>query len=363
MFRAYHLGALLPLAGALFAQEAEPVEAGVVIRSTTSLVQVRVVAHDSKGEPAANLQRDDFQIQDDRKPQPITLFVGPQAPSASPSTAESVEASVPTAIAAGYSLILLDWLNTEYSDRVQAQEQVIGLLKKFEPRQSVAIYVLDHEPRLLHDFTSNMPELIQAIEAAGLDPAHMEPDTPGKFDARYGGPTGPRPSVEEQLFYLNNRVTDTFHTLELIADRLAHVPGRKSLIWLSAAFPLVVNGGVIPGAKPAEVVYHQNLERLLARFNRADVAVYGVDAHGLASHGHSYPGTMEQMAERTGGTAFHSRNDLDEGMRLALDDLTVSYTLGFHVPPGARPGLHEIRVRVSRPGIQLRYRESYQLAN
>ena len=58
---------------------------------------------------------------------------------------------------------------------------------------------------------------------------------------------------------------------------------------------------------------------------------------------------------------FHQRNDLDEGMRLALEDMKISYTLGFTIPMDAAPGNHEIRVRTTRPGVTLRYRESYQL--
>ncbi len=71
---------------------------------------------------------------------------------------------------------------------------------------------------------------------------------------------------------------------------------------------------------------------------------------------------MEQLSERTGGVTFTGRNDIDAGIRTALEDMRVSYVLGFHVPAGAAPGLHEIRVKVSRPGVRLRYRESYQLA-
>ena len=55
------------------AQDAAPADPGLVIRSTTSLVQVRVVAEDAGGKPVTGLQRDDFQVQDDRKPQLITL--------------------------------------------------------------------------------------------------------------------------------------------------------------------------------------------------------------------------------------------------------------------------------------------------
>lgn len=348
----------------LFAVQFGQDDPGVVIRSTTSLVQVRVVAQDSKGRPVIDLQREDFQVQDDRKPQPITLFSAdrgagrgaPPAPFSAAAPAQNAETP------AGYSLILLDWINTPYPDRYRAKQAVLDLLKKFQPRQRVAIFLLGHDPRLLCDFTSEMALLMQVVEDADLEFGEVDNVAPGRFDARYGARTGPRPSVEEQLFFLNNRITDTFHTFELVADRLAHVPGRKSLIWLSDAFPLIINGSVIPGANQLEVVYYQNLERLLAKLNRADVAVYPVDARGLSATTRSYTGTMLQLAERTGGTAFFDRNDLDEGVRLALEDMRLSYTLGFHVPAGAAPGLHEIRVKVKRPGVTLRYHESYQLA-
>jgi VWFA-related protein len=347
-----------------FGQETTPEDAGVVIRSTTSLVQVRVVAKDAKGRPVADLRREDFQVQDDRKPQPITLFTAdrgalPASSATIPSTGESAETPQE---AGSYSLILLDWLNTLYADRLRAKDQVIRLFKSFQPSRRVAIYLLGNEPRLLHDFTSDMAELVQVVEETELEWGDLDNDTPGRFDARFGSRTGPRPGLEEQLFFMNKRVTESFRALELISDRLVHVPGRKSLIWMSDAFPLVVDNNVIPGAHPLELVYYQNLERLLARLNRADIAVYGVDAHGLATTAGSYPGTMVQFAERTGGTAFYGRNDLDTGVRLALEDMRVSYILGFHVPPGAAPGIHEIRVRVSRSGVTLRYRESYELA-
>lgn len=349
-------------------QDAPPADSGLVIRSTTSLVQVRVVAQDAKGRPVTDLQRDDFQVQDDRKPQPITFFSvdpgGPPSTAPSPGGADAARIDPPPVRRGGeYSLLLLDWLNTNYDDRYRSRESILDMLKTYRTGQKVAVYLLAKEPRLIHDFTSDMTELSQAILDAGLEPADMGPDSPpGKFDARYGARGGPRPSKEEQLFYVNNRVNDSFHTLELVADRMARLPGRKSLVWLTAAFPLLINGSVIPGASAAEVTYYQNMERLLARLNRADVAVYPVDARGLTlTTSKGYTQTMEQISERTGGVMFAGRNDIGNGVRIALEDLRISYMLGFPVPAGAAPGLHEIRVRVKRAGVVLRYRESYEL--
>ncbi len=355
---------LITLFAGAFAQDPQVPDPGIVIRSTTSLVQVRVVVDDSRGKPVAGLKREDFQVQDDRKTQPITLFAADGSPAPLPGSAASSEPPAQVQRAGEYSLILLDWLNTNYADRLRSQQHLLDLLKTYQPRQKVAVYLLGRRPRLIKEFTNDMAEVAQAIVDAGLDPEDMGPDAPaGRFDARFGAKAGPRPSVEEQLFFLNNRINDSFHSFELVADRLAHIPGRKSLIWLTAAFPLLVNGSVIPGASAAETTYYSNVERLLARLNRSDVAVYPIDARGLVVFGKGYPATMEQISERTGGFTFTARNDIDEGFRLALEDMRVSYVLGFHVPAGAAPGLHEIRVRVNRPAVRLRYRESYQLAD
>src|SRR5580704_11413136 len=44
-------------------------------RATTKLVQLSVVAHDSKGAPVADLRREEFQILDNGVPQEIRVFV------------------------------------------------------------------------------------------------------------------------------------------------------------------------------------------------------------------------------------------------------------------------------------------------
>ena len=326
-----------------FGQETVPFDSDMVIRSTTNLVQVRVVAEDSQGRPVADLQRVDFQIEDQRKPQPITLFAADRGTSAAPayasSSADSVEA------APSYAVIVLDWLNIKYSYRIQAQQQVIALLKKYQPSERVAIYIMDHDPRLLHDFTSDMTALIPAVEEAGVGFPTVDDETPGRGRGASG-------NTEWQILYWQNEVFDSLHTLQVVADHLAHVPGRKCLVWLSAGFPMMVGG----------IDFVPRVEIALGRLNKADVAVYTVNACGLSTSCRSYVGPMHELAERTGATAFDARNDLDEGMRLALEDMRISYTLGFNVPEIAALGLHEIRVRVNRPGVKLRYRESYDWA-
>jgi VWFA-related protein len=310
------------------------------------------MVEDSKGRPVTDLRRADFQVQDNRKPQPITLFsadrgVGPASNPSARQPSDSVEAP------AGYSVILLDWLNTSYAYRLMAQEQLLDLVKKYQPRQKVAIYLLGHEARLLHDFTDDMDILWQVVENAGLEFGMVEdaPSAPSRSDARYAGRGGRGGDGEIEGLILQNKVFDTLQTLQTIADHLAHVPGRKSLVWLTAGFPWSAGG----------LDFVPRVETALGKLNKADVATYTVNPCGLSSMCRSYPGPMSEIAQRTGGTVFGD-NDSDRGIRLALEDMRISYTLGFNVPEGAALGLHEIRVRVNRPGVKLRYRESYDWA-
>jgi VWFA-related protein len=351
-----------------------------VIRTTTRLVQILVVAEDSQGRPVADMRKEDFQLQDNRKAQPITSFA--TEGSSLPASETGASASEPEEEAAArndYALILLDWLNPRYDDRLAARENVNKLLKKFQPRQMVALYLLAHESRLLHDFTSDGGDLMQALADTPDDPEDpFDPSRPRESDARFT--TWVTLKVDERISAFNGKVLDTLGTLEKIADGLARVPGRKSLIWVTNGFPIVLDGLAVPGVGPDQVSYRRKVESLIDKLNRVNVAVYTLDARGIQAAPPDPPGrngavrprkptdpsygdvaTLQEFSSRTGGTAFYNRNDLDEAMRLALEDTKVSYTLGFAVPMGAAPGQHQIRVSTTRPGVALRYRESYQM--
>jgi len=64
-----------------------------------------------------------------------------------------------------------------------------------------------------------------------------------------------RLNANERIMALDGRVRDTVQALSEIADYLAGVPGRKSLIWVTAGFPSLVDSRVIPGASVGEHRY------------------------------------------------------------------------------------------------------------
>lgn len=322
----------------------------VVLRTSTNLVEVRVVATDRHGAPVANLKKSDFEIQDNHVPQPIRLFAAYHGPAASTGGAAAASGQS-GATPAEFAVILLDWMNCTYFNRVYVKDEALKLIRNSKPRQRLAVFVLSRKnPRLLYDFTDDHATLEYMIEKLSLDwedtggPVRDEP-IGGARGGRDGAPIT-NPAIEARLNAARNQLVDTTSALGKIADHLEHVPGRKALLWVSSGVPMTVDGSY----------YASFIEPALGKLNGSDTAVYGIDAKGLDDHPSD---SLFSFAERTGGLTFHLSNDLAGSMLKALQDTDVSYTLGFHMPDDAKPGLHAITVRVNRPGIRMRYRESY----
>jgi hypothetical protein len=120
-----------------------------------------------------------------------------------------------------------------------------------------------------------------------------------------------------------------------------------------------------------------DIERAARSLNSANLAIYPVDARGLIAPQEYSPNratirlqtgwptlatlrTMQVLAERTGGRAFYNNNDLRGALRQASDDGPASYLLGYYPSHKSWNGkFREIKVKVARPNIQLRYRRGY----
>jgi hypothetical protein len=70
---------------------------------------------------------------------------------------------------------------------------------------------------------------------------------------------------------------------------------------------------------------------------------------------------MEELADRTGGRAFTNTNDIAGAIRTAVEDSSVTYTLGFY-PQNDKfdNSFHNLKVKlVDFPHLELRYRRGY----
>jgi VWFA-related protein len=340
--------------------------------TSTRIVAVAIAATRSDGSPVEDLRPSDVRVFDNGKPQTIASFeaMEPPRPEGRAGTFQHTQMSV----AAGYphfSIILLDALNTSWSDQIYARRAVEHLLDYIPAEQRIAIFALGDRLYLLHDFSSNATELRAALHRFSMGQPHggVPSSTPGPFSAESSHPNTPSfssltrlvegGSSSEVLFYQRNRILQTLETLTAIAGLARHIPGQKDLLWVSSAFPLRLPG--MHGELYGDSFYDQ-MEQTTQALSSAGLRLYPVDARGLSVEPNTLVNidTMRQMAEETGGRAFYNNNDLSSEMRQALEDSRKGYLLTYTPNDFREDGsFHRIRVRVLRHGVKLRYRPGY----
>ena len=354
------------------------------LRVATHLVEVHVIVQSEKGEPIAGLTKDDFTLLDRGQPQKIAFFSeesgGLRPASAQPLAPDTFSnrfeqtGQMPGSV----TVVLLDTLNTPFTVQSYMRYSAVRVLRQLNPQDHVAIYVLGATRlRIIQDFTQDSTALLRALNAE-------KGEYSSAVDALAGDSalTGGDPFMDERDAGLGAkwnamwaqslipaRAQFTSQAIAAIANHLASVPGRKSLVWLSSNFPL--SGG---------------LARVL---NHSDIAVYPMDPGGMRNApafavstgqtsqlGGRRPGdlpvdtrtlspsldstTMDELADRTGGRASYNSNDIAGSVRRAIDDGRISYVLGYYPDHGKWDGeFHEINVKVDRPGVQVRSRKGY----
>jgi len=384
----------------MFAQTPAPSQAPTqpppVFRVATRLVQVNVVVHDRHGQPVADLKQEDFAIVERGKPQTISFFEvvaadKPAAPSAPlpPHVFTNVvarQAGVPTNV----TVILVDLLNTSLVDQHYARRALVNFLGQIQPQDRVSLYALGHRSlTLLHDYTTDASSLVDRLRKtrgevpSQLDASTVNTDSQEALRALGLDELADANQIEAD-FFTANRVTQTLSSLEAIAQHLAGVPGRKNLIWLSGGFPLTIGFDEMPaiGSTRDQRTFTVEMDAAMRALNNAGVAVYPVDARGLMGMPgfsadtrtaptprsiaaglravHTPIETMQEIAERTGGRAAYNTNDLASAVRRAIDDARVTYIVGYYPADEAQDGkFRNIKVTVSRPNLDVRYRKGY----
>ncbi len=164
------IGLLLVIAATAAAQQAPPV---ATFRAETQLVTVSVIAQDKKGQPVADLRREEFQIFDNGSPQEIRVFQAETEKStgalpesmAQPGTFTNQIAS-PAGSHSGYSVILIDDLSTNFGDPLIgeegigfAKEKTLRMLRSIPAGERIAIYALGRKLQVIREFTSDRDSL------------------------------------------------------------------------------------------------------------------------------------------------------------------------------------------------------------
>ena len=387
----------------------EAAQSPAKFKVTTRLVLLNVLVHDHGGHPIGGLSKTDFEVTDAGRPETISLFSVNQFTHASTGTPPdrtlppNVVTNWPTGrvgAPVGVTVVLIDKYNTKLMDQARVKRQLIQFLSKVLPEEDqVAIYALNSKGfAIVHDFTNNAASLKTAMEKEEPQSSHELEGA--AFDRANTGKDQVDAMLDESNtimsnFFTQDRIVNTCAALKSVADRLSGIPGRKNLIWITGSVPMELRtrgleghslGEMKPTLDQGEQYFASYVEKAGQALNNANVAVYPVDAGGVVTASftdasrsfppdpgrHNLPSmpefyvdnhntmTMEYLADLTGGKAFHDTNDVAKAVRNAIDDSSVSYTLGYYVTASEWNNKHhKIKVTVRRSGMQVRTKKEY----
>jgi VWFA-related protein len=192
--------------------------------------------------------------------------------------------------------------------------------------------------------------------------------------------------AEMSTFQITLRMQYTLDAMNDLARYLSGLPGRKNLIWFSGSFPFnILPDGTLPNPFGAMAAFAGDVQSTADLLTRSQVAVYPVDARGLftnptasaAAPGHNPKalaksnakffarttaehGTMDAIAEQTGGKAFYDTNGLKEAVQEAVSQGSNYYTLAY-TPTNRKwdSSYRSVRVKLDLSGLDLFYRHGY----
>ena len=384
-----------------------------VLKTSSHLVLVDVIATNGKGEPVTDLTADDFLVSEDGHPQTLRSF-SLQQPAHDRSDRQAVSQQLPPGVVTNiphyrkgaiWNVIVLDALNSPMLDQSRTREQLLKVIDKI-PDQPAAIFVLTDQLRLLQDFSTDPAALKRVIASLNNKGSALLDNPKGGHEGERINPViwGVLPQSarnailnfegEGTASHTRSRLQITLEALNAIARNLKPLPGRKNLIWVSEGFPFSIEPGTTVNAHES-VTGRDYTVAIAATANAlfdSQVAIYPIDSRGIitsdvydaASRGFDPIGrgqtqigikstvseennnldvthtSMQEIAERTGGRAFYNRNEIGNAIVESMNDGATYYTLSYS--PGNRDWngkFRRINVRSRRSGVKLRYRLGY----
>jgi len=298
-------------AGAQEAQELPP--AGSTLKITTEVVNVYAVVRQKNGHLLADLNKDDFTLEEDQHPQVIKYF--------------SREADTPLTMG-----ILVD--TSPSQGRVLGVEKTEAetfLSETLRPKDLAFVMHFDVEVELLQDFTADLRRLSKAIDETEINGGGVR--TPGTFPS---GAAGGATHLYDAV-YLSAR--------ELLKNEV----GRKVIILLT--------DGEDQGSKVT-------IEKALEAAQKSDVIIYSIEIsdRGFYSRmgmGYSGDSVLHKLSDQTGGRVIqaNSAKDTSEAFTRIARELRTQYLLGYTPTNNKLDGTFrkiEVKVRVGNVKVDAR---------
>jgi VWFA-related protein len=400
------------------------------VRVNTRLVLVDVVVTDKQGKPVSGLKAEDFTVEEKGKKQKVTFFQTPeeaQQLNTPPQLGPGIYSNKPEFRSPGgpLTVLLLDGANTPFRDQAYSRQQMLKYVtQQFKPGMRMGVFTLTNSLQVLQDFTGDPEVLLAALKKYKPQEQELQNAIPPPVSAAAGSLGTQQATVTAQVeaiaqgfqsaqvgYALDRRVDITLDAMRSLARILGGIPGRKNIVWLTAAFPFelipeernvseaelladlpniqhkavdTIAAGSVAGTERQSNA--AKIREAAAELATAQVAIYPVDVRGLisgvefmredAANRQTSTGsdraisrtsdvsasqeTMKAVADETGGRVYINQNEVATGVALAMQDNTASYTLGYYPEDKKWDGKYRsIRVKLARDGVQVRHRHGY----
>jgi VWFA-related protein len=312
---------LLATSATTLAQQAP--EQPFTLHVTSQIVVLDVVVTNSKGEVVKNLTRDDFQIFENKKPQKTLSFedATKATPAATPAptinSTQELDAKEPNA---PVSIIVLDELTSKFEDEAFARyslKKYLGTQGDTLTQPTMLVSANLRNLTVLRDYTTSKKEILDALNH------HF-----AAFPWQAQNPS-----------WQGEQVGSAFASLMEVAEATTGHPGHKNMVWIGRGFPTVDTTKMDPGTAGQ---FEQLIARCANMLRDARITLYAVDPAGLSTNPPAqdedgfntespFGGQIDfdEMAQATGGQAFHDRNDVDSLIGAGVDGGVSFYTLTY----------------------------------
>jgi VWFA-related protein len=330
-----------------------------VIRIKSNLVQVDAVVLDSHGRQVSNLTASDFEILEDgklRTPEHFSYvsLVGATQDPAAVSTMGQQPGRVFVFVVSNPIIEIafsfpsrgggppISGSSNSQVRAIRAADATKSLLSWFVDSEMndgdlVAVADLDVNIGVLSSFTNDRAVLRAAIKQVRENVANG--NSPPIRIMSVSGDLSLQSLVKYNLH--------TMETLENVIGQVEMLPGRKVVT-------LVARGMLYNPRLPYAQVIIERMTKLIERANRAQIAIYTVQARDLNPRGGDYGDDgLIDLAKQTGGRAIYNTNDLRVGFEQIVEESRGYYLLAYN--PGAEASIrpHHLQVRVKRPGLKV----------
>ena len=367
-------------------------QTGYVFHAESDLVLVNVTARDKSGKFVPGLKPEDFTILEDNKPQKIVSFDVenvdavpasdvaqakplPEAASGQASTTAST-ADLSAQFKDRRLIVLffdLSAMEPDEIDRaVSSAERYVDT--QMAPADLVSIVSLGSSLLVNQDFTADQALLKKQLDAFSAGSGQgFEEGTTGTTE---GTPDTGQPFNADDTEYNIFNTDRRLEALRSVAEKLAHVQQKKSLIYFSSGMDRtgIENQSELRAAVNAAVrsnlaIYTMDmrgLQALVAGGEAQNASLRGVSAYSgqatlnALNSNFANQETLVTLASDTGGRAFLDSNDFSKIFKGVQQDTSTYYLLGYHSTNPARDGRYRhIVVRSNLRDVKIDYRRGY----